>query len=894
MRLFLFDLLAYSKRSYIIGMMVLVLGFNFINDDVWAQSTSSDNGNVTPTITATVYYGYAPYNTFTETKPLSSANANLECADMVPSVLAFYDNNINVTSSLVDGTTYFVDGGFGWEYETVTGTVVPYNSNDTTGVVGWYCYIYYTNVNDPTQTVYFEGTGWLFFGGCPGQFANVSTPPGGQNNPLYCANPVSPVPIQPKNTSCNCGIADPIDAGTGNSYQKQTDFISSAPASGLNITRTYNSSPTDTDENVIHTFGTRWSQPYDAKITQIANVTQPASAAYFAPYSCWQRVLYDYVFCSPPQTVGPTAATSTTPQLVEVKRGSGEFQYFTSTSPGVWTPAQGTVSQLTSTLQSDDITPNGYIFTDTDNHKEVFDGNGNLLSIVAPGGSAQQLTYSAGNNDSSVSRYPATAPICSHVQSGSALPALTLLCVTDQWGRQLQFEHDLLGRTTATIDPNNQVTLYTYDGPSAGCTNPGLQSQFQVCTANNLTSIIYPDGKTKTLYYNEAAQIQSNCTNVNPVGGGFYFLLHDLTGIVDENGNRTNSWTYNCTGVATGSFLGNGMDSYQIAVGTPNASGISSSSVTSPLGAQMTYGFTQINGVTLNNSIAQPTGSGSAAATASSTYDVYGNMSSHTDFNGNITNYTYDTTRNLELTRVEGYGTAQARTITTVWNPSYRLPNQIAEPLKLTTYTYDTNGNLLTRTQQATTDTNGSQGVSATVTGAPRIWTYTYNNVGQVLTIVGPRTDVVDKTQFAYDNYGNLNTVTNAANQVTTLSNYDMNGHVGTITDPNGLVTTYTYSPRGWMTSQTRGSEVTTYNYDGVGQLIGVTFPNSATLTYTYDTAHRLTNIADNLGNTVNYTLDVMGNRTLEQVDDASGNLNRQISRVVDTLNRLQQITGAQ
>jgi YD repeat-containing protein len=187
--------------------------------------------------------------------------------------------------------------------------------------------------------------------------------------------------------------------------------------------------------------------------------------------------------------------------------------------------------------------------------------------------------------------------------------------------------------------------------------------------------------------------------------------------------------------------------------------------------------------------------------------------------------------------------------------------------------------------------------LSPTLIGVARTWSYTYNTVGQVLTATGPRTDVVDKTTYTYDSSGNLSTITNAIGQVTTLSNYDANGRVGLIADANGVTTALNYSPRGWLTGKTVTSgstvETTTYGYDGVGQLTLVTLPNASTVSYTYDQAHRLTNIADSLGNSIAYTLDNMGNRISEQVKDPSGALARQTSRVVDALNRLQQITGA-
>lgn len=58
--------------------------------------------------------------------------------------------------------------------------------------------------------------------------------------------------------------------------------------------------------------------------------------------------------------------------------------------------------------------------------------------------------------------------------------------------------------------------------------------------------------------------------------------------------------------------------------------------------------------------------------------------------------------------------------------------------------------------------------------------------------------------------------------------------------------------------------------------------------------AHRLTNIKDGAGNTLHYTLDAMGNRIQEDVADPTGQLIKALSRTVDTLNRIQQITGGQ
>ena len=289
-----------------------------------------------------------------------------------------------------------------------------------------------------------------------------------------------------------------------------------------------------------------------------------------------------------------------------------------------------------------------------------------------------------------------------------------------------------------------------------------------------------------------------------------------------------------------------------------------------------TYSFKTILGVTRNVGIDQPfVECGDAASRA---YDANGNLISKTNWNGNKTTYSYDLSRNLETSRTEAVGTAQARTITTQWHPTYRLPVQITEPGRITTLAYDPSGNLLQKTITA-----GSNS---------RSWSYTYNAVGQVLTATGPRTDVADTTSYSYDPQGNLASITNAAGQVTTLSNYDTAGHVGRITDPNGVTTGLTYDPRGRLTARSIAGETTTYTYDSTGQLTNITLPDGASLNYTYDAAHRLTQVSDSLGNRITYTLDALGNRIQEQVKDPTGALTRQTSRIYDTLNRLQQVTG--
>jgi YD repeat-containing protein len=93
---------------------------------------------------------------------------------------------------------------------------------------------------------------------------------------------------------------------------------------------------------------------------------------------------------------------------------------------------------------------------------------------------------------------------------------------------------------------------------------------------------------------------------------------------------------------------------------------------------------------------------------------------------------------------------------------------------------------------------------------------------------------VVDKTTYAYYTCttgiqcGQLNTITNAAGQITTYNTYNSHGQPLTITDPNGVVTTLTYDSRLRLKTRQVGSETTTFDYYPTGLVQKVTLPDSS------------------------------------------------------------------
>jgi RHS repeat-associated protein len=188
--------------------------------------------------------------------------------------------------------------------------------------------------------------------------------------------------------------------------------------------------------------------------------------------------------------------------------------------------------------------------------------------------------------------------------------------------------------------------------------------------------------------------------------------------------------------------------------------------------------------------------------------------------------------------------------------------------------------------------------------------------LGLLKAVDGPRTDIADTVTYAYyaaDDVGcsdpaagscqfrkgDLHTLTNALGHRAETLAYDALGRPMSIKDANGVVTDYTYHPRGWPTSVTvRGADAasdrsTQISYWPTGQVQQVTEPDGAAVTYVYDAAQRLTDIADSAGNTVHYTLDNAGNRVKEDTLDSSGTLRRTLARIYNTLGQLTTLKDA-
>jgi YD repeat-containing protein len=320
-------------------------------------------------------------------------------------------------------------------------------------------------------------------------------------------------------------------------------------------------------------------------------------------------------------------------------RSNGQVFTFAGNA-GVWTGDVDIPDTLVETVDGQGVRT-GWLYTNTNDVVEAYDVTGRLISITNRQGQVQSfnhdLTLAEGGDDNSA----------------------TLDSVIGPYGEVMMFSYDASGRISTMTDIHGRSYQYSYDA------------------LGNLSTVIYPEdvGTSTRLYHYEDVNFPNN-----------------LTGITDEKGNRYATWTYDAQGRAVSSALAGGVDNVTLDYSVPN-----NVTVTNPLGKQTTYEFTTLHGVKKLTQITGHQTANCAGANQAYTYDANGYIQSKTDWKGNVTTYIHDA-RGLETSRTEADGTTEARTITTEWHSSFRLPTKITEPGKVTEFTYDAQGKLLSTT----------------------------------------------------------------------------------------------------------------------------------------------------------------------------------------------------
>lgn len=400
--------------------------------------------------------------------------------------------------------------------------------------------------------------------------------------------------------------------------------------------------------------------------------------------------------------------------------------------------------------------------------------------------------------------------------------------VLDDFGRQLSFQWTPQRRLASVTLADGRVIAYGYDAQG------------------RLASVTQPDGTQRLYHYEHPTFAQA------------------LTGLTDEAGQRYASWTYDAQGRATSSQHANGTQAWQVAY-PDNATAV----VTDPLQTVRSLRFARVGQRTSLVSLDLPLAG--QLPIAHQDIDAAGLVTAETDFLGVQRTYAWDPARQLPLSLTRAANRPEAQAVQVQWHPRLAVPVRVSESGRTTDLTYDDAGRLLARS------------VTDTATGQVRTWAWAYNALGLPETLTAPGGGV---WRQAYDAAGNRTRVTDPAGAVTRFG-FDAAGRVLMRTDPSGQVSTYTYDARGRRLSEAVGDEVTRYTYTPTGLLASVLQPDGHQVQYQYDAAQRLVGASDNRGAVITFTLDAMGHRLREQVQDAGGHIARVTARTLDALGRV-------
>jgi RHS repeat-associated protein len=656
---------------------------------------------------------------------------------------------------------------------------------------------------------------------------------------LYCGRDVGVIANKP------CPICDgptpdevgnPIATSTGTKIERTVDLISTA----VSLKRNFRSKDVVSNQSLSNIIGKGWYSDLTRRI-----IITPSDGV-----------------------LGASAM---------VLRNDGATMFFSRQTNGQWLPEADMVRYRLEEVQLNGLT--NYVLTSSDNHQEFYDATGNIYQDVQDG----QM-------------------MISYLRDYSGL----ITAIQDRNGRVATVSYLASGLIDKITLPDGQLIDYDYD-------------------SNNRLITVTKSGDVTTYSY-------------TTVSGGSATYLSGVT----HNGVPYSMFTYDAQARANSTEHAGGVDHY----GVVYSSDGNSATVTTPTGATKNLQFNVALGSRIPSAW-QITGTGVLTSGINFAYDANSNpiskkgdqllTCSYYDASGRYKVATYEFAVTVVATCPATQTAAAASTFlrgnTTQWDAIVNVPTErktynVGNVLEArTVYTYNSRGQATAVCQIDPNNTTAMAYVCGSATNAPvgvrqSITTYceaadvtagTCPIVGLAVASNGPRTDVSDISTFTYyqtddvtcatapttcpHRKGDLWKVTNALNQTSEYLKYDGAGRALQMKDANNVITDMEYHARGWLTAKKiRGTDdlteaddaITRMEYDLTGQVTKVIQADGDFVSFNYDAAHRLTSVTDALNNSITYTLDNAGNRTVETTKDPGNTVKRSLSRVYDTLGRLQ------
>jgi len=642
--------------------------------------------------------------------------------------------------------------------------------------------------------------------------------------------------VKDKEKGCSGGksVGDPCNAGTGNEYQVEKDFLQG----GLSLARVYNSF--DAFELNDRGFGYGWSSLNTRRL----------------------EINGDHLVIRRPDGKGEPWD-----KVGDVWIGDADSKFrlaqdatgFTLDYPSGESDRYDLLGKLLSRTNASGQTTN-----------YAYDASNRLVSVTGPFGHQIILTYSADNHIDTVSDMAGNV----YRYGYDALGNLVEITFPGGAKRQYHYDNALLPHALTEITDENGDPFasieYGADGKAvktehAQTINGSPQDKTTLAYSGNQTIVTRADGEAEVFVFQENLGIKNLISRKMAADNKGITRQYDnrnnLISETDAEG-RTTIWTYNAANQKT---------AMTEAAGTPQARTTTYEYlsptldlVTRESGPGVSAGHQRQTVTVYDPNILKP------LSVTISGYRPDGSAVSRT------TRYQYNS--HGQVTQIDGPRTDVSDITTQTWydcntgGKCGQLKSRANALGQTTTYdSYDANANLL-----QSTDPNGvvttmswdarNRLTSVTRTppagqGAARTTSYTYDNVGQMTSATLP--DGVTLT-YTYDAAHYLRSITdNLGNRVE--YHYDLKGNRDRedIKDSDGkLVRSIrtAHDLRNRVSQITDAGNTSIIDHDAVGNAVSETDPNNnPATTHQYDALDRLVKTTDALGGETRYEYDPAG-----------------------------------